>query len=158
MIARVCKNGHAVEGGNAYIRPNGTKIECRACRTARYVAYSSVEVAAGSTRRRESRERRKIIIEHLREGHTPEQIVAETGFTKKLVSHAISAAQSCGVLDKPAPVKKRPYTAPSHLETWREFRMRKHHGKPPVTKVPWPEYSVHVNDPWQEDVPLCQIR
>lgn len=30
--ARTCKRGHSVCGENAYVRPDGRGIECRACR------------------------------------------------------------------------------------------------------------------------------
>jgi len=152
---RICKHGHLVDGENAYVRKNG-KTECRTCRSSVYA--SMVDISAGSARRRASRERRKIIIDYLRQGRTPEEIVADTGFTKKVVTYAVIAARASGVIENPAAVKRRPYTAPSHIETWKEFRMRKHKGKLPITKVPWPEYSVHVNDPWQENVPLCRIK
>ena len=45
----ICKNGHAMEGDNVYIRPDGTGRGCVACRLAnvkRYNARNPEEVAA----------------------------------------------------------------------------------------------------------------
>lgn len=58
-----------------------------------------------------------------------------------------------------APMKpKRTYNINPERETFKQYQARIHGGKPPVTTVPWEDPKPEFHDPWDDDVPLGQIR